>query len=392
MSKPMSKKGKRALIALVIVVLLACCFTVVGFYARNELSKPKFEEPGPKTTSARETPKILSVQAKADGEEIKLDESAVFSYMKELYEKAVAADDVEASWHTDVKLKDYSEPMSTPFAEADEKVIAYILKQAGDQLKDSVYPKEDKLLKSGENGVFKFELDESQVKSITADQGRFNDRNEYIDDEFYYITFEIDPAWVNAEAIPQSETFAKFKEVFSSAFTVNDAQFETRNVKMAFKVARLYDELLSVEITRGYWVKTSISLLGDYAALLPDAANSPVEIELPYEATEKIGFFYYGAHFTQNWLAVQPGDWQALPARVQVHEDESPENFKMTYTVSDPSIMSIDADGVMRVEKKNVQTDENVPVIVSMKLEYDGHVYTDELPVYITEKEVKTDE
>lgn len=391
MSKTMGKKGKRVLIALVIVALLGCCFTAVGLYARNELSKPKFTAPGPKTVSAREYPKIESVRDLSDDESKTetADKSAVFDYIRELYEHAVSADDVETSWHTDVKLKDYSEPMKTPFAEADEKVIAYILKQAGDQLKNSVYPKEDKVLKSSEKGVFRFDLTEAQIKSFTAEQGRFNDRSEYVDDEYYYITFEIDPSWIDTDAIPDSETFAKFKEVLAPAFILNDAKFETRNVKISCKVARLYDELVSLDITRSYWVKASITLQDAYSSLLSDVSTSAIDVELPYESTEKIEFFYYGAHFTQKWIAVQPGDWQAIPARVQVHENELPENFTMTYTVSDPNVMSIDADGVMRVEKKGVEDEE---VTVRMTLEYCGHIYSDELLVYITTMEVTTDE
>lgn len=386
MSKPMSKTGKRVLIALTIVALVGGCLGGVGIYAHGELTKPKFQLDDPKVVSAREVPKIESVNNGTEA--APLDENAVFDYIHDLYTAAIAADDVETSWHTDVKLKDYSESMTTPFDASDENVIRYILKQAGDQLKDNVYPKADGVLKSGENGVFQFDLSRAQVTGITAQQGRFNDRNEYIDDEFYYINFEVDPSWVDVGAIPGSETYKKFTEVLSPAMTVHDAKFETQSVRMSFKVARQYDELLSAEITRSYRVKASVSLQGDYAALAPDAA-APFEVETPYEATEKISFFYYGAHFNVKWLAVQPDDWQALPARVQVHTDEAQENFRLTYTVSDPKVISIDDDGVMRVEKKGV-TDEEVTV--GIRLEYKGHTYTDELTVYITTLEVQNDE
>ena len=66
---------------------------------------------------------------------------------------------------------------------------------------------------------------------------------------------------------------------------------------------------------------------------------------------------------------------------------------EMTFTPSNKEAVSIDDDGVMTVSNNAVDTlvapDEIVTI--SMKLEYGGKTYTDELKVYITELEVETD-
>ncbi len=366
MSK-IGKKGRRALIALTVVALMAGCFVAVGLYAKNEINKPKFENNEPLVSSVTKLPK-----SKSD----------VLAYLHRLYDDAVNADDVEVSWHTDVKKSDYADPMVTPFSESDNKVIEYVLKQAGGNLFSDLYPREDGVLKSADKGVFAFDLDDADVLSVTAEQGEGNN------DGFYFFTLEVSPDVIDDAAITAGEVFAKYKDAVSGAFAVEDASVETQGVRMSFRVERQYDELASVEITRSYRVKASVRPQNDFT-VMTSGGDAPVTVEFPYEATEKISFYYYGAYFTQNWFAIKPGDWQAIPARVHVHADEAQENFKITYTSSDPDVLTVDEDGVMRVETKGV-SDETVTV--SMTLEYDGHVYSDDITVYITTKEVKTGE
>ena len=77
---------------------------------------------------------------------------------------------------------------------------------------------------------------------------------------------------------------------------------------------------------------------------------------------------------------------KALPASVTVNSEATKDDFKLTFTPSDREAVSIDEDGVMTVNVNGEKT-----VTVKMTLEYDGHTYTDDLTVYITEKEVSTD-
>lgn len=374
MSKPMQKKTKLVLIILVVFLLLGACFGAVALYAHHELTKPRFELTGAERLPVRELPTEI--------------EDAV-SYVGELYQKAVAADDVEVSWHTDAKLKDYAEAWDAPFSEKDLNVMAYILEHADENDKNrvkSLYPDVGSVLKAENEGVYVFDLKPELVLDLAARRGRYNDKNEYIDDDYYFIDLTVDPAYIDTAAIQQSDIYANFVKEFLDALSVKKIDFEVTGVKFSFKINHRYNELDSLNITRSYRVTADITLLGDYAALLPEG-ETDAHVILPYEATEKINFKYYGAYFTTHCIAVKKGDMQALPARVTVKDKEEQENFTLSFVPSDESMLKIDADGVMSVLKYT-----DTPLTVTMTLDYHDHTYTDTLTVYITELEVATED
>ncbi len=92
-------------------------------------------------------------------------------------------------------------------------------------------------------------------------------------------------------------------------------------------------------------------------------------------------------------MAVKPDDMKSLPADVRVNSAATKEDYKLTFTPSNKQAVSIDADGVMTVSKNalSVLCAPDEIVTITMKLEYEGKTYTDELKVYITELEVETD-
>ena len=369
MSKPMKKGTKRLLIALTAVVLLGVCFGSVALYAHHETTKPRFKMPDTVLPSVRELPE---------------DKADAVAYVTKLYNEAVNSDDVEGSWHTDAKVKDYDEAMETPFAAADEELIRYIWEHAGDRIKDDMYPKEDDVLQCGLSGAFALDITAADVLDFTAERGRYNDKNEYYDDDYYYITLNVSPDTIDTAAIPGTDVYAKFVEEFAPALRVEQAEFEALRVKMEFKIARAFDELSSLEITRAYRVSAEVTPTEGFAALLPEGGTT-AQVTLPYEATEKIGFRHYGAHFSQACMAVTKGDQKAMPAAVTVKKDETKDNYTLTFTESDPEVISIDEDGVMTVLKAAEE-----PVAVTMTLTYGGHTYTDTMTVYVTELEVET--
>ncbi|MBQ6421389.1 MAG: hypothetical protein IJK02_09980 [Clostridia bacterium] len=399
MKKPMNKVTKRILIALLAIVLLGSCFTFVGLYAHNELTKPRFKLENAKLEpvhplTVTETSTVTNDTGRnerkteyiSDAEKQKLLPDT-FNYVADLYKKAVAADNVETSWHTDAKLKDYSEAPSTPFPEKDVEIMQYILEHADENDKNrvkSLYPQADKVLSADKKGVYAFDLTLEDVTDISVRRGSYNDKNEYENDEYYFVDLTVDPSYIDASSIPGSEVYRHFEEAFASALTADKVSFEVTGVKFAFKIDHRFNELASLEITRSYRVTADVTLTDSFAALQADGSGK-AHVELPYEATEKIGFRYYGAYFTANCVAETKGDMQALPARVNVKDEEAKENFSLTFEASDPSVVKIDEDGVMTVLEC---TDD--PVTVTMTLTYKGHTYTDDLTVFITELEVET--
>lgn len=371
MSKPMKKSTRRILIAFAIVALLAACFVSVGIYAHYTINKPKFPMPDTTLASARELPG---------------DKAGVFNYVTELYNAAVAADDVEGSWHTDVKLKDYDTPLDAAFSDADKNLIAYIFEHANDDdtLKN-IYPKADNVLQCKEKGVFLPDITVNDVLEYTAERGRYNDDGAYLDDDWYYVTLTVDPATVDAAALAESETCLGLTGLLTSAFTAENIKITPEKITYKYKISRPFDQLNSLEITRAYTVEADLLPAEAYASMLADGEKT-VHVTAPYQSTEKIGFKYYGAHFTQSCVAHMPGDMNALPASVTVNSEATADDYKLTFEPSVDGIVEIDADGVMTV---NAMYDE--PFTITMTLEYDGHVYSDVLTVYLTELEVETD-
>ena len=371
MSKPMKKTTRRVLIALVIIVLLAACFVSVGIYAHYTMNKPKFPKPDTSLASARELPE---------------DKAGVVDYATGLYNAAIAADDVEGSWHTDVKLKDYDAPLEAAFSDADKTLIAYIFEHANDDgtLKN-MYPKADNVLQCKDKGVFLPEFTLDDVTDFTAARGRYNDDGVYLDDDWYYISLTVDPSTVDTAALMESDTYKGILGLLDAAFTAENVKLTVNSVTYNYKISRPFDELASLEITRAYTVEADLLPAEAYASMLPEGERS-VHVVAPYQSTEKISFKYYGAHFTQSCVAHTPGDMNALPASVIVNSSATADDYKLTFTPSVDGVVEIDADGVMTVKAMH---DE--PFTITMTLEYDGHMYSDELTVYLTELEVETD-
>lgn len=367
MSRPMQKNTRRFLIFLVIVALLGACFGSVALYAKKELSKQKFPVPDPVRPSLSELP-----QTKEE----------TVSYVLGLYDAAVSAEDVETSWHTDAKLKDYDTDMATPFSAADNDIILYIREHAGDAIK-ALYPDEEHITQSRAHGVYLPEITAEDVLDYTAERGRYNDDGDYVDDDYYFITLSVAPETLHAYALKQSDVYANFKAAFADALTVENLNAKGGSVTMRFKIARVFDEIISLEITRAYTIQASVALAGPFAAL---TADGKAEVTLPYEATEKISFTHYGAHFTVACVAHTVGDMNSLPADVKIPKDTAQEDFTLSFTPSVEGVVEIDADGVMTVLKATED-----PITVTMTLVYGGRTYTDTLTVYLTELEVATD-
>ena len=371
MSKPIKKSTRRVLIAVLIVVLLAACFVSVGVYAHYTINKPKFPMPDTTLASARELPE---------------DKDGVFAWVTGLYNAAAAADDVEGSWHTDVKLKDYDAPLDAAFSDADKDLIAYIFEHANDDdtLKN-IYPKADNVLQCKDKGVFLPDITADDVLEYTAERGRYNDDGDYVDDDWYYVTLTVDPASMDAAAITESETYLGIAGLLAPAFTAENVKITPETITYKYKISRPFDQLASLEITRGYTVEADLLPAEAYASMLPQGERS-AHVTTPYQSTEKISFKHYGVHFTQSCVAHTPGDMNALPASVTVNSKATADDYKLTFEPSVDGVVEIDADGVM-----TVKTMYNEPFTITMTLEYDGHTYTDVLTVYLTELEVETD-
>ncbi len=359
------KKGVKIFLGILVTILLVgICFGSIALYLRNERSKPVFHLPDLEPVSS-----VTALPTK---------EAAVINYVLQLYDAAVTADDVEGAWHTDVHLGE----LQTPFAAADAGIVQYIRDQAGGKIA-ALYPSASELLMSETKDAPKLPLTTTDVIAFSAEQGRHNDDGTVSDDGFYFIDFTIDPQSVDTTAMKESKVYQGVAELLAPALTIEKCSIQPQSVTMNCRIDRTTDELQSVTITKQYQIDANVRLTDLYSALVENGSGP---ISLQYETVTSINFNHYAAVFTERQIAVKKNDMKALPARVTVHSTATKEDYKLTFDVSVDDVLEIDADGVMTVEEN---CDE--PVIVTMTLEYDGHVYSDQLTVYITEMELETE-
>ena len=361
------KSNKKSIVSIIIIIalLIGACFATISVYAKKTLNKPKFtlpeEEP---LASVTELPKTAD---------------ELCAYVNSLYEKALASDEAEGSWHTDIGLDG---EIAVPFADADREVLTFIRDNAAPEVA-GLYPNESNVKMPEAENAPVIKVNPADVTEFTAEQGHTDEAGNVSDDGFYFITFVLNPGAVDTAAMTSSDVYAGAVEKFADAAEIKETQFTADRYEISYKIDRVTDQILNVDVSKDYQLKTSFTLKEEYSSLMPDGGAA--QLEMPYKTALRVGFKWYGARFTQRSMAVSPDDMKALPASVVVNAEATKEDYTLTFEPSDKEALTIDEDGVMTVEKA---ADE--PVTVKMTLEYNGHTYTDELLIYITELEVET--
>ena len=366
-AKPMNKGLKTFLIVLIVIVLLGICFGSLALYARHEFTKEKFWLPYvPQQQSLTAFPETA-------------DEAA--AYVNRIYSEAVASDEAEGSWRTDVDL---GGDMSVSLPDADASLVRYIRDGAAGRIAP-LYPSASDVNMKDARDAPSLELNSGDILDYPFDpESIYNPDGTFISDD-YVLEFEVDPASVDGAALKDGDVCRGVLDMLAPAVSADGLNIEPKTVHMKFTADRLTDRLRSVEIVRAYDVSAKVSFAGEYAAL----SAEPVDVSLPYKTVQHIDFKWYGARFTEGDIAVTHDDIESLPVEIYVNEAAvKGEDFKLSFTYSVPDVMEVDDEVVLHVHGRH---DKDDPITVGMKLEYNGHVYTDELNVYITDLEmVKT--
>ena len=362
--KPMKKGLKVFLGVLVAILVVALCMGAVGLYLIHEKNKPVFVPPEiPERPSMTELP--------ADG-------AAGAAYLERLYAAMLAADDVEGAWHTDVHIG----AMTTSLKEADTAVLQYIAQQAVGQL-GALYPAASELVMAQAEEKPAFSLSGANITDYSASQGVLNEDEDEDDTASYYLNFTCEPAAPDADAIRAGEIYQKALELLSPALDVESCDIKATGETVSAHTDRISDDLLELKVTKDYVIDATVRLTEDYAAL---SENGLVQVEFPYQTVQTITFSHYGLRFLNQQMAVREDDMKALPISVTVHSTATKEDYQLTFDISDPEALTVDDTGVM-----NVHAAREEAVTITATLEYDGHVYTDTITVYVTELEVKED-
>ena len=371
-----SKKKSILLIVIAVVLLIAICFTTLSIYAKKTLNKPKFKMP--------------EEEPVASAAELPQDKAALCAYVNTLYEEARKADNAEGSWHTDVNLDG---DIVTPFEGADQAIVSFIKDRTAGQIA-AFYPVESEVKMSECENAPSIVINETDVTEFTAEQGHTDEEGNVSDDGYYFITFILDPAKADTDALTKSDVYTQAAETLSPVAEIKETQFEAERYEISYKIDRVTNQIVNVDVSNDYKVKASAVLTQDAVTLLPAEQDSLfANFELPYRKALRVSFKWYGARFYQRSIALHPNDMKALPADIKVNTAATKEDYKLTFTPSDKEALSIDEDGVVTVSKTALESlaapDDTLSV--KMKLEYDGHTYEDELKVYITDLELEAE-
>jgi hypothetical protein len=371
------KKGTKIVLGLLIVaVLLGICFLCVALYAKNEFNKERSWLP----------PKFSPQQASVT----QLPDNAhdAYEYAMRLYNEALHSDAVEGSWHTDIDL---GGDFTTPFNETDNAFFGRILSGAAGAVQ-GLYPNVSgaKMTEEAAEDLPEIDLEESDILEYVYDPASlFNRKGEYVSDT-YEIVFRVDPAFEDADEIRNGGVYAGIRDALKEALTVNDVDLDVQDVEIRFRIDRLSDQMLSADVSRSYKVTADVTLTDDYAPLLGDSGQKDVSVTLPYRATEKVSFKWYGVRFLVDYLEQKPDDIVTLPLEIHVNDASvQDEDFTVTYTISDPDTMEIDREGTMTVKRVGA-TSETDGVTVTATLDYEGKTYSDDLIVYVTKLDKTT--
>ncbi len=366
MSDTKKKRRNIILIVFAVIILLTACFVSVAIYAKKEINKPLFVLP--------------EAERQASAVKLPEDKAGVCDYAQKVYTEAVFADDSEGSWHTDVNL---GGDMTLPFNSPDNEIISFIRDRSGGEI-SGMYEREDNVNMAKAKTRPEIKINEADVLEFTATEGHTDENGNVSDDAFYFIDLVLDPSAADVDNIKESDAYKGVSEKLAAALEIKDITATVKSYTMSFKIDRVYSQLTDASVTKTYEIKATVAPTGDYSGLLPDG-QTQADVILPYETVQRIHFNHYCARFTERNIAVKVNDMKALPLNVTVNSEATKDDYKLTFDFSRDGIVEIDEDAVMTVSKAS---DE--PVIITVNLDYDGHSYTDNLTVYITEMEVST--
>ncbi|MBQ7596445.1 MAG: hypothetical protein IJU45_07265 [Clostridia bacterium] len=361
----MKKRAKIILGVLGVLALLGICFASLSIYAKKEINKPKFE---------------LPEMTEQQGSPLPATKEEAFSYVDGIYQKIASADDIEMNMHTDVHT---GGEKALPFSSADNEVISRVLEKAQGNL-GALYPKSENVLLSKTNDFPTLGFTAADITDFTAEKGRIDESGKTVDEEYYFITFTVNPERIDKQAMLSGDVRERIEDELSPVLSVSSLEIAPEGFTASFKIRHYDDTPVHIEFKRSVKIKASVDFVMEpYQKISKDT----VQVELPYETVQIIDLFHYGIHFTERQIAVQKNDMQALPLEVNVNAATTKEDYKLKFDVSKDGLLEIDEDGVM-----TVKSTQEEPLTVTATLDYDGHTYTDKLIVYATELEVKTDE
>ncbi len=262
--------------------------------------------------------------------------------------------------------------------------------------KDKMLPVIDGFYGEDFNGLFEkndskklfFAINEGLLKDADFSIGQVNENGEQalddegklVDNEFYYLTYTID---VEGEAFNEkySEMFSvkndlSAKEQFIDAIKddckINAFEATLESIVVKAKVNRQDDHIQYINVIREYAVALDTEFIND-AELFGEK-----EISFVYTVTDTYEYSYAGISFVEDEVTIGQGEEYMLNVNAVIDDDSE---YTVEFSSSDEDIASVDEMGYVKGLKNC-----DVPVTITVKLNYLGETFTDTCIVNVSEE------
>lgn len=208
----------------------------------------------------------------------------------------------------------------------------------------------------------------------------FDDEGNLVDNEYYYLTYNVavDNKTYNKKI---SEMFSvaddtSAKDKFIDAVKTNckienfDAKPDSFTIKA--KVNRTNDEIEYINVIRRYLITFDSTFINDAKFF------GEKEISFIYSVSDTYEYSYAGISFGEEEISIDSDDEQMLNV-VAVIDDDS--EYTVEFSSSDENIVSVDEMGYVKGLKNS-----DVPVTITVKLNYLGETFTDTCVVNVSEE------
>ena len=207
----------------------------------------------------------------------------------------------------------------------------------------------------------------------------FDDEGNLIDNEFYYLTYQID---IDNKSYNKkiSEMFSvkedvSAKEQFIDAVKGNCRieNFETKTDSFTIKakVNRENDTIEYINVIRRYTITLDAEFIND-AEIFGEK-----EFSFVYTVTDTYEYSYAGVSFVEDEVTIEHNEEYMLNVNAIIDNDSE---YTVEFISSDEDIASVDEMGYIKGLKNC-----DVPVTITVKLNYLGEIFTDTCSVYVSE-------
>ncbi len=204
----------------------------------------------------------------------------------------------------------------------------------------------------------------------------FDDNGNLVDGDYYFISFNIDPASVKDSFAKKSvgleavaDITGKLKEAIAADCVADFTSVEPESYVINAKINRLTDELSQLEIKRVYNVKADLEFVGKASVLGKKSA------EFQYTVNEKYEYSYAGIQFVEDSFKAEAGDEISLNVNAVIENDSE---YSVKFISSNNNVATVDEMGYVQVLKVE-------PVTITVQLEYLGNTFTDECVINQTD-------